>query len=248
VSAHQSFDALAKTVFRALGLEVQRLTRANTEEAILKVLLNLTSPAAVMDVGANIGQYARSLRRLGYAGLIVSFEALPYVHARLTEAAKRDSDWIVAPCAALGSIDGTVNINVSANTASSSLLPMRDLHVKAAPESAYIGTETVRITRIDSYSATALVPAVGSLMLKIDTQGYEKEVLDGATNIIDRVAAVQIELSLTELYEGSPSLPEMILLLRKLGFELFNVSPGFKDKVSGRLLQMDGFFVRSAFL
>jgi hypothetical protein len=80
--------------------------------------------------------------------------------------------------------------------------------------------------------------------LKIDTQGYEREVLLGATALLNRVAAIQLELSLIQLYECSATLAEIVPFVENLGFEMFNIAPGFKDVRSGRLLQAEGFFVR----
>jgi FkbM family methyltransferase len=243
VTISRTLIQVAKRSSRALGLEVQRLKSANTEEAITRNLLQTLQPVAVLDVGANVGQFAMGIRRLGYAGAIVSFEALPSVHARLTQRAAADSNWVVAPCAALGSTSGTVEINVAANTASSSVLPMLEAHLRAAPQSQYVGTVAVPMARLDELSLP-LLPLQGALMLKIDTQGYEREVLEGAAGILDRVVVLQVELSLVRLYQGAPTLAEMLVFMERLGFELFNVAPGFREKTSGRLLQADGFFVR----
>jgi FkbM family methyltransferase len=239
----QGFVDIVKRSSRTLGVELQRLKNANTEEAIIKNLFRTLQPTVVLDVGANIGQFATKVRAIGYRGLIISFEALPSVHAQLTGLAKNDSQWLVAPCAALGSQAGSKEMNVSATSASSSLLGMRDVHVRAAPMSAYIRKDNVRVMRLDD-SCSQLLPREGRIVLKIDTQGYEREVLLGATELLHRVAAIQLELSLIQLYECSPTLAEMVPFVEDLGFELFNIAPGFKDVRTGRLLQADGFFVR----
>jgi len=83
-------------------------------------------------------------------------------------------------------------------------------------------------------------------MLKIDTQGYEREVLKGATGLLGRVASIQVEISLVPLYAGAPTLTEMVSYIEGLGYELFSLVPGFRDARSGRLLQMDGFFIRGS--
>jgi FkbM family methyltransferase len=236
-------QTLAKRCLRGVGLEVQWYRGANTEDAILTNMLGTLKPAAVLDVGANIGQYAMGLRKLGYRGTIVSFEAIPGVHARLQENAARDRRWIVAPCAALGREDGEVEINIAANLVSSSILPMHATHLEAAPESAYVGRDRVRMARLDEL-APSLVPPDGDLMLKIDTQGYEREVLEGATGLLGRIVALQLELSLVRLYDNAPALGEMVTFVERLGFEMFNIAPGFKNARTGRLLQADGFFVR----
>jgi len=232
-----------KRAFRAVGLEVQWLRAANTGEAVLRNLLNQSDADVLLDVGANLGQFAEEVRSVGFRRRIISFEALPDVHAQLARRAIGDAHWTVAPCMALGSERSVVEMNVAGNVASSSLLPMHRTHVEAAPESAYVRTQTVQVTRLDEICA-GLLPAAGSVYLKIDTQGYEREVLLGATGIMDRVVVLQLELSLVPLYENGPLFTEMLHFADSLGFELFNVIPAFKDRRSGRLLQVDGFFVR----
>jgi FkbM family methyltransferase len=234
---------LLKDLLRHAGLEVRKLKHVNSEETVLPNLLRLLKPAAILDVGANVGQFAVMVRKLGYAGQIVSFEAIPQVHTALLEAAKNDSQWVVASCAALGASAGEIDIHVSKNSVSSSLLPMGATHLEAAPDSVYVGKQRIRMERLDELAAT-LVPNDGGLFLKIDTQGYEKEVLKGATALLQRLEAIQVEMSLVPLYEGAPSFTEMTTFIEALGYEMFSLVPGFRDVRSGRLLQVDGFFVR----
>lgn len=239
----QRLNRIIKLTFRKLGLELQRFDTANTDESILIRMFELLRPRVLLDVGANVGQYALQARELGYEHLIVSFEALPDAHAKLKENARGDDKWVIAPCAALGGSAGTASINVAGNSQSSSLLPMRAEHVNAAPDSRYVGTVQVDVRRLDEQCET-LVPGNTPVFLKIDTQGYEREVLKGATRLLPRVAGLQLELSLVPLYDGCPMMMDMVTYVQQLGFELFNLSPTFKDPRTGRLLQADGFFVR----
>ena len=134
-------------------------------------------------------------------------------------------------------------MHISQNSVSSSLLPMHSTHLNAAPNSVYIDSQVVRVERLDTLAA-GLVPLDGDLLLKIDTQGYERPVLEGATALLPRICAIQVELSLVPLYEGAATFTEMISFIQDLGYELFSIVPGFRDAQSGRLLQVDGFFVR----
>jgi FkbM family methyltransferase len=149
----------------------------------------------------------------------------------------------VAPCAALGSKAGTVQINLAGNSVSSSLLPMHQAHVEAAPDSRYVGSQTIRLERLDVL-APALLEGTRNWLLKIDTQGFEAEVIRGATSLLPDIGAMQVEMSLATLYEGAPRLVQMIALIEELGYELFSIVPGLRNIQSGRLLQADGFFVR----
>ena len=228
---------------RRLGLVVRKLESSNDEYQVIRDTLRASGADVVLDVGANVGQFGDLVLETGFAGDLISFEAIPEVHERLVSHARaRSRAWVVAPCAALGSKAGQTVINIAGNSVSSSLLPMRSEHVEAAPESAYVRTEVVRIERLDELAAKLIRPN-GRLMIKIDTQGYELEVLAGATGLLPRTVALQVELSLVPLYEGAATFVEAVRQIESRGFELFSIAPGFKDRRTGRLLQVDGIFL-----
>ena len=236
--------SFAQDLLQRLGWDVRRSAYPSSEEVLLTRFLAVARPATIFDVGANVGQYGLSLRKCGFMGRIVSFEAIPSVHARLGTVAAGDRDWVVAPCCALGRVHGEARINVAGNSVSSSLLPMQDAHLKAAPDSTYIASETVRVERLDDI-ARSLLPKEGTVLLKIDTQGYEEEVLAGANWVLEAVSAMQLEVSLAPLYQGAPSLRRILELCEGLGFRLHGLIPGFYEEKSGRLLQLDGLFLRN---
>ncbi|MCW5635507.1 MAG: FkbM family methyltransferase [Rubrivivax sp.] len=232
-----------KLAARHLGLDVSRYNAVESAEARLFALLKTHRIDTVIDVGANDGGYGSLLRRGGYEGAILSFEPLEDAHARLAATAQADARWAVHARCALGSEQGTVQIHVAGNSASSSILPMHATHERAAPESKYIGVQQVPVLRLDEVQHDVLRHA-GRTLLKVDTQGYEMPVLQGAERLLPRIAGVQLELSLTRLYEGQVLYVEMIQWLRERGFELWNVIPGFIDPASARMLQFDGVFFR----
>src|SRR6185312_15621300 len=167
-------------LFRACGLEVRHLRSSNSEYQVLKDVLRASRPDVVLDIGANLGQFAQLVFEVGFRGSVISFEAQPQVHHELVRRAARAPRWIVADCCALGSASGAIEMNISANSLSSSLLPMRREHADAAPTSRYISKQLVKLERLDDVAAR-VVPPGASLFMKIDTQGYEREVLDGAS-------------------------------------------------------------------
>jgi FkbM family methyltransferase len=239
-----SLRTFARTLLRRVGWELRPIDYCGSDELMLERFLRAARPDTVFDIGANEGQYAISLRKCGFHGRIVSFEAIPSVHAVLSAAAAKDPDWVVAPCCALGRAAGEARINLARNSVSSSLLPMNDAHVKAAPGSKYIGVETVRMARLDEI-ARPLLPSAGRLLLKIDTQGYEEEVLAGSESILEGVSAIQLEMSLLPLYQGAPSFRRVLELCESLGFELHGLIPGFYESKTNRLLQADGLFLKT---
>ncbi len=235
------FKLAVRKAFHLLGFDLRYFQ--DCEEGILRNLLRRLQPVAVLDVGASTGQYGRMLRGIGYAGVIISFEPLTAAHQRLAAVAAADPSWIVAPRAALGSAKGSTTINVSGNSVSSSVLPMLAAHLAVAPQSRYVATETVALERLDEL-LPAIFSAAGPVFLKMDTQGYEAEVLKGAAGILSRVVAIQMEISLIPLYQEAPTFIQIVTAMGDLGFHLFQIIPGFRNVVTGQMLQLDGIFVR----
>jgi FkbM family methyltransferase len=232
-----------KIGLRRVGFEIRRWTVENSPDAQVARIVAHLGIDLVLDVGANEGQYAEMLRANGYQGRIVSFEPLSMPHAKLLERTRHDAGWVVAPCAALGDTAGEVVIHVAGNSLSSSLLEMLPTHEQAAPGSAFVANETVPLVRLDGVAA-AYLDGARSVLLKMDTQGYEDRVLAGASEILAGIRAIQVELSMVPLYAGQLLFDDMRARLGVLGYELFAIFPIFVHEVTGQTLQVDGIFVR----
>jgi FkbM family methyltransferase len=198
----------------------------------------------ILDVGANSGQYATGLRDAAFKGRIISFEPLSGPFSILESKASMDPLWDCHRYA-LGDADRTISINVAGNAGhSSSVLPMLRSHQDAFPPANYIGTEEVPIHRLDSVAPEILQPS-DVTFLKIDVQGFEKQVLAGSKSTVnDRCVGMQLELSFLPLYEGGMLIREAFDLVYSLGFTLTGLLPGFTDVHTGRMLQADGIFFR----
>ncbi|WP_370445522.1 FkbM family methyltransferase [Mycobacterium avium] len=198
----------------------------------------------VFDVGANSGQYTAGLRQAGYRGRIISFEPLSQPFHKLENRAAKDALWDCSRYA-IGDFDGTIRVNVAGNAAqSSSVLPMLKSHQDAYPPANYIGVEEVAIHRLDSVTPQ-LLDADDVTFLKIDVQGFEKQVLSGGKSTIEnQCVGMQLELSFLPLYEGGMLIPEALELIYSLGFTLVGLIPCFTDPRDGRMLQADGIFFR----
>jgi FkbM family methyltransferase len=233
---------IRKTMWR-LGWDLSRFQLESSPWVRLVLMLSVHGVSTVLDVGANTGQYAKSLRGAGFAGKIVSFEPVLEAHSQLSRAASNDSKWTVAERMAIGDRDGRAEIHVAGNLESSSLLPMLESHLAADPGSGFVATQTVPLARLDSV-ADRFLGSGESFFVKMDVQGFENKVLDGATMILKSATGLQLELSLIPLYEGEVLFQVMLEKLGELGFELWSLIPGFIDKKTGRLLQVDGVFFR----
>jgi FkbM family methyltransferase len=226
---------------RHLGLEVARYPRSLPAYQHVR-LMDKHGVNFVVDVGANVGQYAGQIRQFGYRGEILSLEPLSEAYDRLRREAGRDERWY-AEQSAIGRSPGEAEINIAGNSASSSLLPMLDRHVNAVPSSRYVGTETVRVRRLDDVLDRYQTDGK-RIFLKVDTQGFEREVLAGLGERIDDLTGLQLEMSLVPLYAGQMLVEETMRWAAEAGLRLASVEPGVRDPESGELLQMDGVFVR----
>jgi FkbM family methyltransferase len=230
-----------KKLLKRFGYEVHGPLGAFLAERSLRSLLLQERVNLVIDVGANTGQFATDLRSSGYSGRIESFEPLARAHSELLRCASADPGWKVAERMAIGAAKGSVNINVAGNSVSSSVLEMLPSHAAAEPQSTYVGTENVPVNRLDD---VCLCSATDRILLKMDVQGYEKQVLDGAPMVLGKCRAVLTEMSLIPLYDGQVLAFELWSLLIAIGFEPWAFEPGFRHPHTGRMLQLDGVFVR----
>jgi FkbM family methyltransferase len=196
----------------------------------------------VLDVGASTGNYGWTIRAGGYEGRICSFEPLRAPFARLEKRAEADPDWSCLRLA-LGAQPGEAEINVAANSDSSSLLEMGERHVRSDPQSVYIGTETVELSTVDEIW-DRVVRDDEAVFLKLDVQGFELEALRGAERSLPHLAGVQAELSLVPLYEGAPAWTEVIAYLQERRFHPERLEPAFEDPQTGEILQIDAVFTR----
>ncbi|MDH3457447.1 MAG: FkbM family methyltransferase [Gemmatimonadota bacterium] len=219
---------------RARGIDV---VRHNT-----KRLLKTYGIETVLDVGANVGQYGQQLRSIGYHGRIVSFEPLKGAYAKLREVTRGDRSWETLNYA-LGDTEGTAVINIAANSYSSSILDMLPSHVEAAGESYYVGKEEITIKTLDTVFPS-VCPTRSHVLLKLDTQGFEKKVLLGAAQSLGIIDTIQLEMSLVPLYRGEALFDELYHILRDAEYTLVGVEQGFSDKQTGQMLQIEGTFHR----
>ena len=235
---------IIKKLFKKLGFDLTRYNPASSQNARILEFFSIYKIDTVLDIGANIGQFAMELRESGYKGRMISFEPLSEAYSHLLINSKKDPNWIIAPRMAIGNEEGKKTINISGNSYSSSIFKMTDTHIKGAPDSAYIDSEEIYINKLDNVVENYLRNGE-NIFIKIDVQGYESQVLRGASNILSKIKGMQIELSLVPLYENQLLFIGMLEYITNLGFELCDISPGFRDIQSGKLLQFDGIFFRS---
>ena len=227
---------LVKSTLLKRGWELKRLSEGGSGRRAR--LLSRLQVDQVLDVGANTGQYARSLRAAGYRGRIVSFEPLPDAYRQLVSSAAGDDSW-EAHNVALGAADGTVEFNVARDSVTSSVLPATSRLREAIPQSEPVSRVPVPLRTLDSFGTE------GRTLLKIDTQGFEHEVLRGAVRSLESVVALDIEMALVELYEGGSSIYSLLPLLHERGFRVLSIDSGFVDLGTDQTLDVDILMIRA---
>lgn len=225
---------------RPFGAKLARL-HPEREEAFRAVrVASEVGAGCILDVGANLGQFASDVFRSGWQGQVISFEPLSAEHQRLSAAAAANPRWTVAPRGAVGEQAGRSEIHRAGNSASSSLLPMRSEHIDAAAESVPVGVESIEIRRLDAMDCVPDVP----LFLKIDTQGYEMSVIRGAAGLLPRIRGMLVEISFAQLYDGQPLAFEVLEHLVRAGYRIHDLTPGFYHPSTGRMLQANVIVIR----
>ncbi|MEL1246961.1 FkbM family methyltransferase [Flavobacterium helocola] len=232
---------IKRAINNTCGLEILKYPTPELDRRI-KLLKNYNIDV-IIDVGANIGQYGAELRNIGYQGKIISFEPTSEAFQKLQKTASKDNSWEVYNMS-LGERDGESTINISKNSVSSSILKDLPQLTESAPEATFIKKETIKIKKLDSIFEDLKIKGK-NIYLKIDTQGYEKMVLDGAVNSLQNIIGIQIEMALIPSYEGSLTFEEMSANLKNLGFKLTTIESGHYNKKTGELLEVDGVFFKN---
>lgn len=233
---------LIKKIFYKFGIDIHGLNVYKNHTYQLLTIFEYLKINRVLDIGANSGQFIQEIRQMGYRGSVVSFEPLSSAHKSLLKKSLSDPSWLVYERCAIGSCDGSAVINISGNSVSSSILQMNEAHKSAEITSIYMDSEEVRTYKLDSIYEN--LQNNFKDFIKIDTQGFEWEVLLGATETLNKVFGILVETSFIELYSGQKLWLEIIQYLELRGFQLWALQPGFMDSKTGQLLQADVIFIR----
>lgn len=215
---------------------------AGIEHAV--VLRQLHGCRAVVDIGANRGQFALAARHVFPAAQIDSFEPLSGPAQRFRTVFASDPR-VVLHEAAIGPRAGKAEIHVSARDDSSSLLPIGKEQSRLFPGTAEAGTSEVHVGRLVEFLSAdeILAPA----LLKLDVQGFELAALQGCEEILDRFKWVYAECSFVELYEEQALAGEVIAWLRARGLSLSGVYNVTYDR-NGSAVQADFLFTRDGLI
>lgn len=198
-------------------------------------LLKLHNVDLVVDIGANTGGFATEIREAGWTGRIESVEPQPNTFKQLKNKFSSDPLWNGRQIG-LGSQDTTLSMNVYEMDVLSSFL-------EKIEDNPVIDRIEVEVRRMDGLLDEILKDSKRPFV-KIDTQGFEMEILEGFGDRINDVVGWQLELSIEPLYEKQPPVEDVIAKMRSLGYSLWRVIPGLRDPHTLRAFEFDGVFFR----
>lgn len=251
LSTSRVFASALRFARRNFDLRVVRWLRLGKHQQrwYLKRLLPELSIDLILDVGGNAGQYALFLRRdVGYQGPIVTFEPHPELAAELTKRSSHDPYWTVLNVA-LGDAEGTAKFNIMNTTPMSSLLAPNAQCGSAVMQFNQVQrTIDVRVQTLDDLmDSLPILQDKTNVYLKLDVQGYELKVLEGAGRSLSRISALQAELSVIPLYENQPSYLDLFAYLHARSY-VPSLFPAHEYETFPELIDFDAHFVRQDLL
>lgn len=224
---------LFRRVFRYCGFE-RRIAPDFVE------VMHANNIDMVIDVGANDGDFGREIRDRGYKGCIISFEPNPAAFKRLLAATDKDSKWFAHQCG-VGQFDGEATLSVALNDAMSSFKGLTNFGETTGAQQT--DSVTVKVLRLDTFFAEH-PDLLRRTYVKIDTQGFELEVLRGAGDMLKRMLVVQAEIALIHTYAGEQDWLSTIIWLREQGFEV--ATARCNSRVAAQVREFDFVFVNQS--
>lgn len=199
------------------------------------------NPITVIDAGANVGQFSRAILQTFRGSHVYGFEPLLGAYNKLIENFREDPRARFTRCA-LGSEPGSAVLNVNSFSQSSSLMPLSENHKDAFPTAEEVGQESIEVARLDDMVDAASLDK--PILLKIDVQGFELQVLEGANATLAHVDYVLVEVGLVPLYVGEPSFRAVMNFLENAGLTFIAPISTLRDEKKKITIQMDALFAR----
>ena len=228
---------------KKFGFTFTRIKNVDPELRMFAALVPfLEKSDLIVDIGANHGQFLELVLK-NYTGQVIAIEPEPEAFEFLSQKFAKFSN-VQSLNLALGSSNGSANLNVANNSSeSSSILDMGYHHKMGAPNIRMIEKCKVKLAR---FSDAIDISGFHQVFLKIDVQGFELEVLKGiSSEDLKRILAIKIELNVVETYVGAPLIETVMAFLRANGFSPLRIENGFGLPGFGQQLQMEALFIRS---
>ena len=196
----------------------------------------------VLDVGANVGHWAKACRLALPDVFISSFEPIPECQNALSQQMANDPKHTIFPYA-LGRTRSELKLHLHSHAASSSLLTATKDFKGISNGSVAVRELPVSVETLDNIARENRWP--GPYLLKLDVQGYELEVLRGAASVLPKTALIIAETSFRPLYQEQAIFGDIHRHLTEAGFSYCGAAESVLRLSSGLEVQQDSLFVRN---
>jgi FkbM family methyltransferase len=231
----QSLRSALKRTASHLGFQVERRGRRQ------HLWLRQVGIRTILDVGANRGQFAATIRTTLPDARIYAFEPLEDCFHELEKLTNRDRR-LTPMNVALGDVNGRATFNRNLFTPSSSMLELEALHAVSFPFTSQVEQVQVDMRRLDDLAGElSLTPKI---LIKLDVQGYEDQVISGGQMVISQASVIIIEVSFRRLYAGQKLFDELHRQLTDLGFGLHGFMEQLRSPIDDEVLSADAVYVR----
>lgn len=199
----------------------------------------------ILDIGGGIGASLNLYNKLFPKNKIIVFEPILDNYKSIKSKFANFSNIEVCNIA-VGNENSKKQINVANRITSSSLFPLA-----AEPDSNFYNEKSLGQNRIESIEIVRLDDFLVKYpneigIMKIDVQGYEMNVLQGAELILKRTNIVLLEVNNHDVYAGAPKYFDIDIYLREHDFTLYDIIPSVLDK--GKLKEWDVIYINNSVL
>lgn len=239
---------LAKHIFKRCGLQISR-SRSDAPPATAgrpvgslphffeDLVARGFTPRGILDIGANSGRWARSILKVFPDAALVMVEPQREMESFLAGVSK-DFPRAEYVLAGAGRQEGELPQTIGSDSEASSFLPETNAELVASGRQ-----RMTRIITIDSLMQD--YPSFHPDLVKLDTQGFELEVLAGAATLFGRTRLFILETSLYEFERGMPQTIDCINYMAERGYKIYEFTEFHRRPLDGAIGCVDVAFVKT---
>lgn len=234
---------LSNRFLKCFGFQIKSVQQLPQEN-----LLGITKRyniRTILDAGANEGQFATWSRKFFPEATIYSFEPVESTFKKLKRIAKEKHRWDVFQLALSETCEDRQIFHHLNHPSSSSLHESTPVELALFPETKEKIIETVSCVTLDHWLNKSNITLKEDILLKLDVQGHETLVLNGAKNVLEMTSVVITEVLVSHLYRGQAKFVDIVILLSKSGFKFQGVLEHGFD-ASGDIISLDAVFVKDS--
>jgi FkbM family methyltransferase len=233
---------LSNRFFKCFGYQIKSIQQLPSEN-----LLGITKRydiRTILDAGANEGQFALWSRKFFPEASVYSFEPVESTFKKLQLIAKDRHRWDVFQVALSDTCENRHIFYHINHPSSSSLHESTPVELSLFPETKEKIIETVSCVTLDQWLDNSNITLKEDILLKLDVQGHETFVLNGAKNVLEMTSVVITEVIVGSLYRGQAQFVDIVQLLLESGFKFQGVLEHGFD-ASGAIISLDAVFIRN---